>query len=385
MAHVILYKGQFVYNALNTFVDALAKGFEAQGVDATVINAAQDEDIVHEQLKQALADKPLGVIGMNGIGQYSLSGRSLYDEFQIPYVQLLMDDPMHHIKRLSQPIKYGLTTCVDRRHLSFLNDYFNQTRLASFLPHAGTMATAHGGQERPIDVLFTGTGVDPEIIVNNMKGAPEIIHKIFRQSTHQMLEKQEHVHSVVESVALKLGIVFPANTLLNLCLMIEQYFRAYCRLNLLRALDEGGIAVDIYGQGWEFAQFKHHTVHGPVDFQDSINLILQAKAVLNASPMFSQGTHDRVFSSMLNGALAVTNRSTYFEEHFTDEEDILFYDWKALKELPEKLESILGDTDKWKKMTATAKEKARQNHTWNVRAKELMDMIDSCAVLNAIS
>lgn len=81
MAHVILYKGQFVYNALNTFVDALAKGFEAQGVDATVINAAQDEDIVHEQLKQALADKPLGVIGMNGIGQYSLSGRSLYDEF----------------------------------------------------------------------------------------------------------------------------------------------------------------------------------------------------------------------------------------------------------------------------------------------------------------
>ncbi len=52
--------------------------------------------------------------------------------------------------------------------------------------------------------------------------------------------------------------------------------------------------------------------------QDSygcLKAISQAKISLNVMPWFKEGAHDRVFNSMLNGAVCFTDWSLYFEEN----------------------------------------------------------------------
>lgn len=47
-------------------------------------------------------------------------------------------------------------------------------------------------------------------------------------------------------------------------------------------------------------------------------------------PWFKQGAHDRVFNSMLNGAVCVTDTSGYLKDNFIDGENIIFIILKIL-------------------------------------------------------
>ena len=60
----------------------------------------------------------------------------MYDALGTVFVFSLVDDPVHHIKRLETPCKNVLVTCVDRFHTSFM-PYINQYRTFGFLPHGG--------------------------------------------------------------------------------------------------------------------------------------------------------------------------------------------------------------------------------------------------------
>lgn len=88
-------------------------------------------------------------------------------------------------------------------------------------------------------------------------------------------------------------------------------------------------------------------------------------------PWFKDGAHDRVFNSMLNGAVCVSDGSKYMDEILTDGKDYIKYDLDRLAELPEKIRELLVDRDRWEDIVKNGYNKAVNGHTWADRARFL--------------
>ena len=100
-----------------------------------------------------------------------------------------------------------------------------------------------------------------------------------------------------------------------------------------------------------------------------------AKINLNVFPWFKSGTHDRVFNTLLQHSLPLTDRSTWAEEYFTDGEDIAFYDLKHLERLPEIAQDLLDHPAKAEAMIEKGYEKVRRELTWKNCADWILDTV----------
>ena len=111
--------------------------------------------------------------------------------------------------------------------------------------------------------------------------------------------------------------------------------RFHYRELAIRALVDSGLKVNTYGEGYNYIVCEHPEniiQHGSANSQQCLDNISQAKISLNVMPWFKKGAHDRVFNSCLNGAVCLTDSSSYLDEIFTDGKDILFYDLNMLKD-----------------------------------------------------
>jgi spore maturation protein CgeB len=102
-----------------------------------------------------------------------------------------------------------------------------------------------------------------------------------------------------------------------------------------------------------------------------LEALADSRLSLNVMPWFKDGAHDRIFNSMCNGAVCITDHSKYLDEILTPDENIIFYDLKQLDKLPEIFENALNDTDKLERIQKNAFNFANREHTWYARAKQL--------------
>jgi len=106
-----------------------------------------------------------------------------------------------------------------------------------------------------------------------------------------------------------------------------------------------------------------------------------AKIVLSTMTWFKDGTHDRVFNGMLQGAVAMTDTSGYMKEEFCgvpdgegsgeDNRELVFFELEALEKLPLLAEEVLRNPERAQQIADRGYAKARQSHTWRSRALEL--------------
>ena len=92
-------------------------------------------------------------------------------------------------------------------------------------------------------------------------------------------------------------------------------------------------------------------------------------------PWFKDGAHDRVFNSMANGSVCVTDTSRYLCCELTDRENAIFYDLSNIEALPDLVNSILQNPKKAKKIARNAYTLTMQKHTWANRANDLLRFI----------
>lgn len=92
-------------------------------------------------------------------------------------------------------------------------------------------------------------------------------------------------------------------------------------------------------------------------------------------PWFRDGAHDRIFNSILNGALCVTDHSIYLDEIFTGDE-VGFFDIGKLEELPDMVKELLADENRMQQMADEARKKVEKDHTWAARAAALRQLFE---------
>ena len=81
-------------------------------------------------------------------------------------------------------------------------------------------------------------------------------------------------------------------------------------------------------------------------------------------PNFKSGSHDRVFSAQLNGAVSLTDPTTLLLREYKDKDNILFYDLNNIDRVASIVDSQLNDMTSLKKIAQAGSEIASRHHTW---------------------
>ncbi|MBU5477775.1 glycosyltransferase [Eubacterium sp. MSJ-13] len=151
--------------------------------------------------------------------------------------------------------------------------------------------------------------------------------------------------------------------------VIDKYYRNFLREKCVLSMIKNGIKVSVCGMGWQKFKEKNKVYDNleilgdDVSYYDVLKLMADSKIVLNISPFFTEGIHDRVSNAMLNGAICCTDRTEYLNENFRDREEILYYSWNRLDESIKRIKRILEDDCKLQNIADNAYKKAKQNLT----------------------
>ncbi|MBT3394558.1 MAG: glycosyltransferase family 1 protein [Waddliaceae bacterium] len=371
MGKIVIYKGGFQYDVVNMFAEELCEGFIALGKDAVVVDILKKEE---NTIISLLSDSCDAVISFNAIGALTRNGASVYDLFDVPFIALLVDHPFYHYDRFKD-IENCTVTCLDLSHIRCLKRVLPRMKTLH-LPHAGSLGEENLCCDKDIDILFAGTYIgSEEEAKQKLQGAKNpVLQKIFEDIVQANLDDDAQA---LDEMFLKYAeekkiTMDNAGMLLLECrtgLNISDFvIRNIKRLRALKILDDAGVTVDIYGDNWPDDLFVNHRIHDAVPFKDVLSLMNRSKLVLDLS-FYPEGTHERIFSAMLNGACVLTDYNPYLESIPM----INTFKWKDLKQLPERVEALVADSADSFEERAIMQEYAKKHHTWKNRAAKLLE------------
>lgn len=363
-----------------------------------------------------------GIAGEEGLYDEEANW-NIWDAHGIHVYNMVVDHPLYYHKyRRYNPRKYTHLS-IDRNHVRYMKRFFPEVnlgedtspdkygtdtfndnidnidgdmhnKLAGFLPLGGTEINRDRAiiadkpyldmKERPIDVVFTGNYTPAKNFDRFLAG----MDQEYREFYHSLVdEAMAHPDELIEDIAercLKAEMGDITDEELMSCMpnmmFVDLSVRFNYRAAVIRALADSGIKVHTFGAGWNLLECSHPEniiQAGNVDSQKCLDVISQSKISINVMPWFKDGAHDRIFNSMLNGALCVSDGSKYLREEFTDGEDIAFFDLKAIDKVPELVLKYLSDEDRLSHVAENGYSRCARRHTWSERARSLHELFEN--------
>jgi spore maturation protein CgeB len=252
------------------------------------------------------------------------------------------------------------------------------------MPLSATESMFNGKKNPPDHVLVMGTYDSPEGVYELVKQAPSGVREmmdsvISQRIAEPLLTMEEAFHRYLQEEDLEL----PEDKFalfLNSLYPADAYIRDYFRKAALDELLNRGIPVQLVGEGWQ--KYHHNREHliqreKPVTFAFSFEKIAREEIMLNVSPIFSHGLHDRVLAGMANHTAVLTDTNPYLERIFTKEE-AAFYSLTKLDTLSEQAGRLMEDAAYRERMKDAAYQTFTEKHTWKNRAEQLLDWTTAC-------
>ncbi len=419
MRFLILKSKSICYNSTYYFADCLAAAFQKLGHESVIFEL---EGKSLAELQAVTKENFDAVFDFNSKVPQGLDDETMdyyLDEFDAPFFDYLLDHPLYQHDNLKEKLKNFHVICLDSDHADYIRQYYPHIRsvhtlplgampedMAPDIPFADHVPPAGGSPmpgsttgelggapalgsspdipfaDRCFDLLFTGTYTDPEevmhIIDNCEPSLANDMHKLIDALKNDFSLRVDEVFSNL--LAAK-EIVLPPPTFaqyMQLYFLADTYITAYVRDLVLRALAKEHIPVDIFGHGWE--KFKCpekecFRFHGTCDFKDTFSHMANAKAVLNVMPWFKNGSHDRVFSAMRNGAIAISDESGYLAKHIPPETGLITYPLKDLGQLTKKVQDFLVNPAHYEASARDGRRFVLEHHTWENHAKEIVTWV----------
>ena len=387
---------------LTYFSKELGKTFEEKGYRVFYYDLKETE-VCFSRLKRFLKPGETVLVTFNHIGLcqeellYHPQYGYIWEQFQIPVYNIVVDHPLYYHNHLSNPVKQYHYIGIDRQHIRYVENYYPKVKICGFLPLAGMELSEksagmkdHGKtpeekvEKRDIPVLFTGNYQVPEKFNQYIERVDEEYTRFYHKIIDEILMQSEET---LEEVARKfciqeMGEISDAEFAEVLAHMnfLDLYVRNTRRGNVIRTLIDAGISVEVVGDGWEKLKCSHPEllkIHSQADTQTCLELMQRAQVSLNVMPEFKDGAHDRVFSSILNGAVSVSDESIYLREILPEGMGICYYDRNCLEKLPELVRELLELGDKRNEIVRKGYEKVSAGHTWKNRAEQLISWIES--------
>lgn len=335
--------GENTYGTTSHFAQGLKTAWERQEVDVRLFEVGEGH--FFHAFYAIMADPPDFTCSFSDI---SLNREiSLGDLWEIPHLSLLVDPPIYFLHHLSG--KYGYCSCVDQLDCDFIQD-----PRTFFLPHGvDPKYQTHPRKERPHEVVFFGTCVDYEEIAASW-----------------LKQERDLLYAASERVLSPVGISI-AQALLELNVApidlpryhgeVDRYTRGKDRVELIRSLKSHPI--HIWGEGPWKKYLPDHSIHPPLSFDQTLEVMKESKIVLNSSPRFKGGAHERIFYAIMCGAAVLTGENSYLSKHLSEIFTYRFGKWEDLS------------LERWEEKAQEAQQQVLSSHTWDTRAQTILNFM----------
>ena len=381
MAKFVVFKGFFQYDVVNLFAEELATALTELNHDVSFLDGRSST--IQQDLQTTLTSSVDYAISFNGAGSgfdlMKSNTDSIYEKLDIKFIAILLDHPSHHLPRLDGTNTF--ITSYDYSHIEYLNTIFNQSKKIAFLPHGGNSSKTPQNKpfsEREIPCLFAGTFINPNQQFEQLKTIPNpVIRNIIMQSIEPLFSSDGvPMETIITRLAQELKIdlleeVAIYREFTSYIRLLDVFIKGYKRLQTLSKLDDHGIPVTIIGNNWPPQQFSNHQIMLATSYDKILELMTNSKLVMNMG-LVPNGSHERVFSASLNGAVVLSDYNPYFASTFNDA--ILLYKFSELELLPELIKKALANTDQLETMAKKATFISQQ-HTWKQRGQELQAIL----------
>ncbi len=376
----IFFRG--LIDTLDLYTNEFVKIFIEKGAECLVLNAGCIEDEML-RLKAFLLQPVTAVVSFNNIGlQIELDAdRNIWDTFQVPFWNILMDHPFHYKEALDLAPEQMVLLCMDRNHVEYVKRFFPHIKKVQFFPHAGIQVIRRADmlplRERKIDVLYAG-GLSRYAAEGLIPDLGKIVDfdafMLVRSALEILIQEPDHTTEyVIEKCLKEMGLVFDDKRLgeiLSKLRFVDSFAVSFYREQMVRILAENGITVTVFGTGWDRCEWEHpnFVYGGEIPPGQILELMNQSKVVLNTMTWFKRGAHDRIFNGMLAGAAVVSDTSEYLQEHFLDGRELRMF---ALEEeavvLADIVKELLEDENKAQSIADCGYQVSSEHHTWKNR------------------
>lgn len=312
-------------------------------------------------------------------------GTYLWDGLGIPCLNILADHPYYYYKLLAQRPKNYIQLSIDRGHESFMKRFFPEIPMGPFTPLAGTalFEKTKPIAERDIEVVFTGNYASPKRFEQYITRVDEE----YTQFYYEMLgDLRKNPNQTVEAVVERyLRREIPEvteeelkETMQNIT-FLDLYIRYQTRGEVVKTLVDNGIKVHVFGDKWNELEVKHpeNLIDGDSLFsEECLEMISRSKISINVLPWFKEGPHDRIYNTMLNGAVCLTDSNVYLDQQLVDGENCSIYDLTQLNKLPQMVTDLLSNPETMQQIADKGLRLASE-HTWAKRMDELSTYIEN--------
>lgn len=388
--NILMYKGTFQYGVVDLFIDEVHKGLIEKGNNVIIIDLVKDSNVMNKII-DTFSNKIIDfVIGFGGIGfDIKLkTGQSIYDAVNTTYLAIYVDHPAHLISRVIEPIRNHIVSFIDKEHVNYVNEIQQQNhKISFFLPHGGLSKNEKAietieeyKKQKDIDIVFSGSFMGEVLKTweNDNSFPNDLIDKVCEKLIY---DDYASVHKTFYEVFEEEGITFSQIAkaqLSKLFVQIITYVRQYKRKKLIEEIVNSNLNIVICGKNWDdfVKKYKNIKYLGALDVNDTLDLIQRSKVLINATPNFTNGSHERVFTGMLNQTIVFTDKSIYYDKFFKNEEEILYYSFNTLDRDMLKLKDILADDKKLFEISNKAYAIAKEKHTWENRVEEILRIIN---------
>lgn len=417
---VIIFKG--IIDSLDAFAKELGAGFEKEGCDVLLVDVNDlhyFQDDLFNRIDEYAACEDTIVIFFNSIGMLmdGIDGGNYWNRSGVICFDILADPPFFYHSAIESDIKNVTFICVDEEQSDYINRYYGKesdyykrngrVRMSLYMPLAGVVSDTYMERDlqnnrnkddvdrgisydfditaieafnnRKYDVIFTGSirdyeDIDTQIynLDDSLQDMWDIVLGYICEDTSLTIERA--IRKCMSDYSLRLTDEH-VHQIILLFKKMDSVIRAMHRQRVIAAIADGGIKIDVFGDGWDFLKNKlihpeNLCIHECVSYEESVNIAAQAKISVNVMPWFKTGFHDRIATAMLNGCVSVTDSSSYIDDNYTDGENIVIYKLDNLSELAGNIRTLLENKDNITyKLAMAGKKKAVQADTWHERAK----------------
>lgn len=386
MKRIVMFAGGV--ETLEYFSRQMAKQFEKMGY-LVFFYDLKDEAHSAKRLRKFIrvGETVLVTFNFEGLekeeGVYQEGVGYIWDAYKIPCYNIAADHPYFYHDRLAElPADYHHIS-IDRLQEQYFKAFYPEFHREGFLPLAGTMLDGDVGKKQ-YDVIMTGNYTELSFFEPYINWINDEYAAFYRGIINELIEKP---HQTVEQVALahcEREMGKEPNSELRIALskmiFIDMYVRNYWRGKVVRTLVDAGIKVDVVGKGWEKLEDVKHPenliLHPQTDSLTCLEMIKQSKISVNVMPWFKDGAHDRVFNSILNGAVCVSDTSKYLCEELAEGEGVCYYNLENVDKLPIKMKDLLQDEKQMQDIVSRGRAKVLDMHTWAKRAEQVAEWIE---------
>lgn len=371
---------EICYCSGNFFAHQLGAAFEELGFEVQVCEFTREDDF-DKILEPLTGKKYRAIFDFNSLlpRLEMEDGTPFMEQLDGPFFDYVLDHPLFHYNALVRSGKNFHAIVLDEEQREYVRTYHPHLAGVHMLPLGATEALFEGTKKPADKILFMGTYDNPDSVYELVTSSPEPLQTFMKNLIEQRLAdpclpmeeafrrylKEEDMELDDGNFSLFMNAMYP----------VDAYIRDYFRKAAIDELLAKKIPVLVVGEGWHKYTPVNETYlikEKPVLFELSFEKIAREQLLLNVSPIFNRGLHDRVLAGMANKTVVLTDENPYLRTRFKDRENIALYSLKNMESLSELAGELMENSSLRENIAEQGYQEFAANHTWSERAKTIL-------------